>query len=136
MITAVDTNVLLDVLRPNPDFVDASRRALAEHAAMGSLILCPVVYAELCAHFPNRGECDRFLRERDIRLRAFTRPACDLAARAWKRYRDAGGPRERIMPNFLIGGHTSTQANRLLSRDRAFYRSYFPDLTLVELTAR
>ena len=136
MITAVDTNVLLDVLRPNPDFVNASRRALAEHAAMGSLILCPVVYAELCAHFPNQRECDRFLRECDIRSRAFTRPACDLAARAWKRYRDAGGPRARIMPDFLIGGPASTQADRLLSRDRGFYCRYFPDLTLAELTSR
>jgi hypothetical protein len=134
MITAVDTNVLLDVLRPNPDFVDASLQALSKCTDAGSLILCPVVYAELCAHFPDRKDCDRFLRERRIRLRAFSRPACDFAARAWKRYREAGGPRERIMSDFLIGGHASQQAQRLLSRDRGFYRSYFPGLPLVDPT--
>jgi predicted nucleic acid-binding protein len=134
MITAVDTNVLLDVLRPNPDFVDAALRALYACSRDGSLILCPVVYTEVCAHFPKRTACDRFLRERHIRLSAFSRSGCDLAARAWKRYRDGGGPRERVMPDFLIGGHAVKQANRLLSRDRGFYRTYFPDLAVVDPT--
>jgi len=132
VITAVDTNVLLDVLRPNPDFLDASLEALVACSGKGKLVICPVVYTELCAHFAERKLCDSFLRDRQIALQAFTRRTCDLAARAWKQYRAAGGPRERILPDFLIGAHAQLQASRLLSRDRGFYGAYFQGLVLID----
>lgn len=135
MITALDTNILLDVLRPNPDFLDASLKALVACSSEGRLVVCDIVYAELCVHFPDRRSCDGFLRDRQIGLQAFTRSACDLAARAWKKYREVGGPRERILPDFLIGGHAQTRTSRLLSRDRGFYRKYFPRLVLINPAA-
>lgn len=135
MITAVDTNVLLDVLRPNPDFLDASLNALVASSSEGKLVVCDIVYAELCVHFPDRKSCDGFLRDRRIGVQSLTRSACDLAARAWKKYREAGGPRERILPDFLIGGHAQARTSRLLTRDRGFYRKYFPELVLINLAA-
>lgn len=59
------------------------------------------------------------------------RPAGFLAGRTWRRYRVAGGPHERILPDFLIGAHAKLQAGRLLSRDRGFYRAYFTDLEIL-----
>ncbi len=135
MITAVDTNVLLDVLRPNPDFLDASLEALVTSAGEGKLVICDIVYAEVCVHFPDRKSCDGFLRDRQIAVQSLTRSGCALAARAWKKYREAGGPRDRILPDFLIGAHAQTRSSRLLTRDRGFYRTYFPDLALINLTA-
>jgi hypothetical protein len=135
VITAVDTNVLLDVLRPNPDFLDASLKALVACGSEGKLVVCHIVYAELCVHFPDRKSCDEFLRDRQIGLQGDTRSACDLAARAWKKYREVGGPRERILPDFLIGGHAKARTSRLLSRDRGFYRKYFPGLVLIDPAA-
>ncbi len=135
MITAVDTNVLLDVLRPNPDFLDASLEALVVCGGEGRLVVCDIVYAELCVHFPDRKLCDAFLRDRQIGVQSLTRSACDLAARAWKKYREAGGPRERILPDFLIGAHAQARSSRLLTRDRGFYRKYFSELVLINLAA-
>lgn len=54
MITAIDTNVLLDVLAPNEKFCETSVAALEESANSGSLVVCDLVYAELCIHFSSQ----------------------------------------------------------------------------------
>ena len=132
MITAIDTNILLDILRPNDQFADASEAALQGALADGSLVICDLVYAELCAHFPNQSECDLFLREAQIRVESITRPAAFLASRTWRQYRLSGGTREKILADFIIGAHAQHHAWRLLTRDRGFYRKMFPSLRIVE----
>ena len=132
MITAVDTNILLDILLPNEKFFDRSQKALETAAAAGSLVICDLVYAELCVHFESQAICDDFLSDAGIHPEALGRPASFLASRVWRRYRRQGGPRERILADFLIGAHAQVQATRLLSRDRGFYRRMFPALHLME----
>src|SRR3954471_17975071 len=62
MITAIDTNILLDILVPNENFYEASANALQDAAGEGSLVISDIVYAELCIHFETQQECDAFLR--------------------------------------------------------------------------
>ena len=134
MITAVDTNILLDILVPNEHFYDASGDALEEAAGEGSIVISDIVYAELCIHFETQRECDAFLESNEIRVQALTREAHFLASRAWRTYRQQGRKRTRILADFLIGAHAQKQATRLLSRDRGFYRKLFPSLDLVDPT--
>ncbi|GIW19974.1 MAG: hypothetical protein KatS3mg065_0270 [Chloroflexota bacterium] len=63
---------------------------------------------------------------------AEARTSAVLAARAWRAYRRAGGPRSRIMTDFVIGAHAALRAGRLLTRDRGFYRPYVAGLSVVE----
>lgn len=132
MITAVDTNVLLDLLLPNEKFVKLSMQALEQAAADGSLVVCDVVYAELCVHFHSQRECDAFLEQAAIRVEPLSRMAGFLASRVWRTYRHRGGKRNRILADFLVGAHAQLQASRLLSRDRGFYRELFSSLALVD----
>ena len=132
MITAVDTNVLLDILLAGETFCELSARALEEAAGAGAVVICDIVYAELCAHFPTQRECDHFLEYCQIRVEGLGRPAGLLASRAWRSYRKQGGKRTRILPDFLIGAHAQLQASLLLSRDRGFYRQVFPSLRVVD----
>ena len=132
MITAIDTNILLDVLLPNEKFCDGSARAVEGAATAGSLVICDIVYAELCIHFAAQRECDDFLESNEIRVEPLQRGAHFLAGRAWRAYRQQGGQRTRILADFLIGAHAQAQASRLLSRDRGFYRKLFPSLKLLD----
>ncbi len=131
MITALDTNVLLDVLLPNESFVDAAIDLMESGARAGSLVVCELVYAELCGHFSNKNDCDLFLRENEIEITHFNDHSCFLASRIWRQYRKQGGNRTRILPDFLIGAHAQMQASRLISRDSGFYQKLFPKLTIL-----
>jgi predicted nucleic acid-binding protein len=126
MITAADTNILLDILVPNEQFYERSADALQQAASEGSIVISDVVYAELCIHFETQRECDAFLETKEMRVQALTREAHFLASRAWRTYRQQGGKRTRILADFLAGAHAQKQATRLLSRGRGFYRKLFP----------
>lgn len=132
MITAVDTNIFLDVLLPNEAFYDASAQALEDAANSGSMVVCDLVYAELCVHFGTQRECDAFLMTNEVRVEALRREAHFLASRVWRTYRQQGGQRTRILVDFLIGAHAQTQATGLLSRDRGFYKKLFPALNVTD----
>jgi predicted nucleic acid-binding protein len=140
MITAIDTNALLDILvprhsGPNDKYCDASVLALENAACEGSLVVCDLVYAELCIHFNTQGECDRFLHGNEIRVEPLSAEAHFLASRVWRAYRKQGGQRTRILADFPIGAHAHVQASRLLSRDRGFYKKLFPELSLIDPSA-
>jgi len=132
MISAIDTNILLDLARPNPDFVDNAVALLEQAGEEGGLVICPVVHAELAAQFPTAEALSRFLHQLDIRLEPFGEKTTWEAGQGWLLYRKAGGKRERIISDFLIGSHAANQAARLLTRDRGFYRKHFARLKVVE----
>jgi len=131
MITALDTNVLLDVLLPNDRFVDAAIAAIESGACAGSLVICELVYAELCGHFAHKMDCDHFLKDNEIDVINLSDDACFLASRIWRQYRKQGGNRSRILPDFLIGAHAQLQSSRLISRDSGFYQKLFPKLIIL-----
>jgi len=135
MITAVDTSVLLDVFLPDPRFEEASAAALRRADAEGSLVVCEIVYAELASQFPRREMLDRALEKLDIRFEILSREASFAAGRVFRAYRESGGTRARILPDFLIGAHAQASAGRLLSRDRGFYRAHFRKLVLLDPAA-
>ena len=135
MITAIDTNILLDILVPNKEFVQTAISILEKAVSEGQLIICDLVYAELCTYFEVQAECDEFLSALEIRVEPISREAQFLASRVWRAYRKQGGPRTSILPDFLIGAHAKLHAEQLVSRDRGFYRSMFPDLRLIDPAA-
>ena len=132
MITAVDTSVLLDVLADDAAHAEQSEALLARAFQQGSLIICPVVYAELAPNARDRRQLDAWLQRGGIRTVALTAEHGYAAGLAHAAYRKAGGQRERVLADFFIGAHALLEASRLLTRDRGFYRTYFSGLEILE----
>ena len=129
MITAIDTNILIDVLEPDPVFGLASKEALKRCLREGSVIACEVVWAEVMTAYGHKGkEAVEALRRIGVEYSAMTLEASLGAATCWSAFRRKSKVRDRIVADFLIGGHALVQGERLLTRDRGFYRTYFKPL--------
>lgn len=132
MITAVDSSVLLDVFTADPTFGAASREALRTCRDGGSLVACEVVWAEVGAAFGDRTRAVAVMEQLGIQYLAAGRESATLCGQEWRRYRSAGGPRRRVIADFLIGAHATVHAERLLTRDRGFFRRYFTDVAVLD----
>ena len=133
MITAVDTNVLLDILIPSDQHGPQSKAWLVAAYDAGAIVVSDVVYAELVPSFRDRAALDGALQEIGATLSPINSSIAYEAGLRWKRYRSAGGPRERIITDFLIGAHAASAADVFLTRARGFFSTYFPELKRPDL---
>ena len=127
-MTAVDTSVLLDVFLADPRHGERSRDRLRAAYDAGAIIVGDIVYAELTPAFGDRAVLDAALRQINATTSAIDTAIAHEARLRWMRYRKAGGPRKRIISDFLIGAHAIAAAETFLTRDRGFYATYFPEL--------
>jgi predicted nucleic acid-binding protein len=132
VITAVDTSVLLDVLLGDAAFATASTVALEKAASVGPLVACPVVWAEVRAALKEPEKVGELMTTVGIAFDPFDEASANLAGDLWRTYRRAGGKREHLIPDFLIGAHARARAAQLLARDRGFFRSHFSGLVVLE----
>jgi hypothetical protein len=131
MITAIDTSVLIAIAKGEPDavlWVDLLASARTE----GELVICDVVAAEFFAVLLDERKFADSLSTLGIVFSATSLEAARLAGRIFKTYRRQGGPREHLVPDFLIGAHAQRQAERIAAIDRGFMRRYFPRLQILQ----
>jgi predicted nucleic acid-binding protein len=129
--TLVDSNVILDVLTEDPEWLDWSSSALAAQADAGPLVVNPLIYAEVSARFDRIEDLEAALPAAYYERQALPWEAAYLAGRTFIRYRRKGGPRRSPLPDFYIGAHALVGRMTLLTRDARRYRTYFPALRIL-----
>lgn len=127
----VDSNVLLDVLTEDRDWLAWSSGALAKCADQGPLLINPLIYAEVSIGFDRIEELDEALDPSIFQRRPLPWEAAFLAGKCFLRYRRRGGARSSTLPDFYIGAHALVEGLTLVTRDATRYRTYFPRLPLV-----
>jgi len=154
MITAVDTNIILDVLIPGEPFGESSKGLLDRHLSDGKLVICEVVFAELAARFPSEEELASFLADTRMNLVYSNEKSLYMAGSRWLKYAKRSAKnrfscskcghtlkvtcpqckavltkRLHVLADF--GAHALVHADCILSRDLGVYKTYFRDLKVV-----
>jgi predicted nucleic acid-binding protein len=127
----VDSNVLLDILQEDPSWVDWSSATLEHLAGQSVLVINPIVYAEISVAFDSIEELDDALPPSLVEREPLPYPAGFLAGKVFLDYRRRGGSRPTPLPDFYIGAHAAVAGYRVLTRDPARYRTYFPTLEVI-----
>ena len=131
MITAIDTNVLLDVFLPDKEHAERSAALLKQAYDEGALVICDIVYSELVPQFNTRALLDSTLDRINVTVSSMDLDVAYLAGEKWGLYRRSGGKRERVITDFLVGAHALLKSDRFLTRDRGFYKKYFENLSIL-----
>ena len=127
----VDSNVLIDIMTEDPRWFAWASDALERAANRFRLVINPVVYAEVSVRYSQIEDLDAALPKTLFDREPVPYEAAFLAGRCFVAYRHRGGSRRSPLPDFFIGAHAAVAGYRLITRDVARYRSYFPKLALI-----
>jgi len=127
----VDSNVLLDTLTEDVNWFQWSSNALAEAAENATLVINPIIYAEVSIRFERIEDLEETLPPSYFRRDALPWEAGFLAGKCFAAYCKRGGQRRAPMPDFYIGAHAAVSGMTLLTRDVARYKTYFPRVRLI-----
>lgn len=127
----VDSNVILDVVTKDPNWLEWSVGQLNMLSLESKLIANSIVFAEVSSRYRRLEEVDEVFDLMQLVMEEIPRSALFLGGKAFKAYRDNRGERSGILPDFLIGAHAAVTGRTLLTRDRGRFQTYFPKLALI-----
>lgn len=130
MAILVDTNVIIDILSDDPHWADWSEQTLEDNIDSG-LSINPVIFAELCFGCDSLSEADTIVRQFGLAYIDTPRNGLFRAAKAFEQYKKSGGTKDFVLPDFFVGGHAEASSLKIITRDTARYRTYFPGLSLI-----
>ena len=127
----VDSNVILDIATEDKDWFRWSSETLADYAETHTLVINPIIYAEVSIGFDRIEDVEMVLPISFFRRDSIPWEAAFLAGKCFVTYRRRGGKKSSTLPDFFIGAHATVAHIPLLTRDVSRYRTYFPKLRLI-----
>ncbi len=95
------------------------------------LVINAIIYAEVSVRYSRIEDLDAALPKGMFEREAIPYEAAFLAGKSFLAYQRRGGTKRSPLPDFFIGAHAAIAGYRLLTRDAARYRTYFPRLPLI-----
>jgi len=127
----VDSNVILDIVTEDKKWFLWSSQALAKYAETHTLVINPIIYAEVSVGFDRIEDVEEVLPSAFFRRDPIPWEAAFLAAKCFLAYRRRKGKKSSALPDLFIGAHAAVVGIPLLTRDIARYRTYFPKLKII-----
>jgi predicted nucleic acid-binding protein len=127
----VDSNVILDIAYEDPNWREWSEAAIERAAGETALVINPIIYAEVSIGYAQAAHVEAVMPADRFRREALPYEAAFAAGKAFLDYRRRGGTKTSPLPDFYIGAHAAVRRYRLLTRDAARYRTYFPTVELI-----
>jgi len=127
----VDSNVLLDIFTEDRRWLSWSSDALERIANESRIVINPVIYGEVSIRFERIEELDEALPSAIFEREDVPYEAAFLAGKAYLACRRQAGTKSSLLPDFYVGAHAAIRSYRVLTRDVARYRAYFPKLELI-----
>ncbi len=131
MTLMLDSNIILDLIENDETWTEWTRDALRKQATQDRFIINPIIYSEVSVRYKTLAEVDAALSPNFVLREPIPYEAAFLAGKAFVEYRRRGGIRSSPLPDFFIGAHALVAGHRLITRDAARYRTYFPQLDLI-----
>ena len=128
----VDTNILLHLFNPDDPASELVGDGFGRVAAKSDLKINHVIFAEISPAFSDPDSIAEMLARMKIDLIGLTKEDAFRAGKAFREYRQNGGPRTTILPDFLIGAQASVRGWPILTRDTKRFISYFPEVELID----
>ena len=127
----VDSNVILDLATVDSVWAEWSAVAIARFVNEAVLVINPLIYAEISVRYESVEELEAALPTDAFRREVLPYEAAFLAGKSFLTYRRRGGRRTSPLPDFYVGAHAAVRGYRLLTRDAARYRAYYPTVELI-----
>ena len=127
----VDSNVILDIFTEDENWFSWSSQQLKYYAEQTHLIINPIIYAEVSVKFSKIEELEEVLSADFFTRNQLPWEAAFLAGKAFQKYRQSGENKILPLPDFFIGAHALVSGFALLTRDKARYSKYFPNLSII-----
>jgi len=99
----VDSNVILDIFTEDEQWFQWSASQLTELANRSTLVINPIIYAEISIGFDQVEELQTALPKNYFRYDPLPYQAAFLAGKCFLNYRRRGGTKRSPLPDFYIG---------------------------------
>jgi predicted nucleic acid-binding protein len=127
-----DSCVLLNLFTDDERWGSWSESIIEKYSQTNTLYINSIVYTEVSIGFNKVEEVEAAIQVLGVKVLEMPREALFLAGKVFLQHRKNKGTKMSPLPNFFIGAHASISKFGLITRDIAKYKTYFPQVELIQ----